>query len=292
MTAIGGRGAPTAADAGKPDWVENEAPSGRWPPLRLSDLWRHHELIYFFALRDLKVRYKQAFLGASWAVLQPLAGAIAFTILFNGLAGVEVAERSYFGFALAGFVAWTYFSTGISEGSMSLLANSELVTKVPFPKVVAPVAALVPGLLDLLLGILISLGYSIAFSQGVTPLAFLLGLTGGTALLVATTAGPAVALSAMIVKYRDVRVVVGFGLQLLLFISPVAYPPELVAERWRTVQYANPLAGCLGLYRSALIGTPPPTNSQLLLSTTVALLLLVGGLIHFRINERQFADII
>ncbi len=276
----------------QPEWVDNAASTSRVPPMRLGDLWRHHELIYFFALRDLKVRYKQAFLGAAWAVLQPLAGAAAFTILFNGLAGVEVADRSYFGFALAGFVVWTYFSAGVSEGSMSLLANSELVTKVPFPKVVAPVAALVPGLVDLLLGIVIALSYSVAYSQGATPAMLVLGLTGGTALLLATTAGPALALSAMIVKYRDVRVLVGFGLQLLLFVSPIAYPPDLVAERWQTVQYANPLAGCLGLYRSALIGTPLPTAPQLLLSVSVALALLVGGLVHFRLNERQFADII
>lgn len=292
MNANGRQETPGVSRAATREWVENAAPTGRWSSLRISDVWRHHELIYFFALRDLKVRYKQAFLGAAWAILQPLAGAIAFTILFNGLAGIEIEARSYFGFALVGFVVWTYLSTGISDGSMSLLANAELITKVPFPKVVAPVAALVPGLVDLVLGVVIAIGYSIVFSQGATPVNLALGLMSGTALLIATAAGPALALSALIVKYRDARVLVSFGLQLLLFISPIAFPPELVADRWQTVQYANPIAGCLGLYRFALIGTPLPSTMQLMLSVTVALIFLGGGLAHFRHNERQFADII
>ena len=139
---------PKQAPATRP-WVINAASSGRWPPLQLDQFWSNAELIYFFALRDVKVRYKQAFLGTAWAGLQPLVGALTFTILFNRLADVDVGRQSYFAFALVGFVVWTYFSTPCNAGTDSLLYNAELLTKVSFPRIVAAGRRAAPGLIDL-----------------------------------------------------------------------------------------------------------------------------------------------
>jgi ABC-type polysaccharide/polyol phosphate export permease len=273
-------------------WVENAAPSGRWPQLRLDQVWTHRELIYFFALRDVKVRYKQAFLGAAWAGLQPLIGALAFTVLFNGLADVTVETDSYFGFALVGFIAWTYFSSALSSGTNSLLWNAELLTKVSLPRIALPTAAMLPPLVDLTVGAAMALVITLVWGGGTSIVGLVVGVPLGLILLVVATAGPVLALSALIVKYRDVSVVVGFGLQVLVFISPVGYPPELVPGVWYTLQYLNPIAGCLALLRWGLAGTPGPDPWLIAISAGMALAGFVVGGYYFRANERQFVDII
>src|SRR3954454_16813601 len=140
-----------ADDGALPPWREKAAPTGRWPPLRLTEAWRFRELIAFFALRDFKVRYKQAFLGVAWAGVQPLVGALIFTLLFQRLADIDVGG-SYFAFSLVGFAVWSYFSTPVSAGSNSLLYTAGLLTKVAFPRLVLPVASMLPGLVDLAIG--------------------------------------------------------------------------------------------------------------------------------------------
>jgi ABC-type polysaccharide/polyol phosphate export permease len=274
-------------------WVDNVAPARGFPRLKLGEPWAHRELIYFFALRDVKVRYKQAFLGAGWAILQPLVGAAAFTVIFGELAGLTVDdEGSYFVFALVGFVLWSYFSTALANGSNALVANADLLTKVAIPRVTLPAAALIPGLVDLAVGVVLAFVVTVVVTGGLSPVGLLVSLPAGTALLVLGVVGPVLFLSALIVRYRDVGVMVSFGLQVLLFVSPVAYPPEIVPEGWRVVQYANPLTGALALYRNAFGGTALPHVGLILVSSMSALLLAVGGLWHFRSNERQFVDII
>ncbi len=173
------------------DWVVNAAPTRRWPPLRIGQLWTHRELIYFFALRDLKVRYKQAFLGVAWAGIQPLIGALTFTILFNRLADVDVDAPSYFAFALLGFGVWTYFSSTLQAGTASLLYNAELLTKVAFPRIVAPTATFLPGLIDLAVGaVLASSSPSLAERWTAVRGGLLVGLPLGLVLLVLAVAGP------------------------------------------------------------------------------------------------------
>lgn len=271
-------------------WVDNEAPTSRWPPLRVGEVWKHRELVYFFALRDVKVRYKQAVLGVGWAVIQPLVGALMFTVLFHNLADVDVGTGSYFAFALVGYSAWTYFSTSVTSGANTLLYNSELLTKVAFPRIVAPIATLLPGLIDFAVGATVALGVAIAGGDlNVVQLPLLIP---GVILLVVAAIGPVLALSAAVVRYRDLSVVVSFVIQLLLFASPVAYPPDLVSGGWRTVLYLNPLSGSLGLLRAALIGSDTPSAGHLAVSAAVAAMFLVAGLAHFRGHEREFADII
>jgi ABC-type polysaccharide/polyol phosphate export permease len=273
-------------------WVENAAPGSRRPRLQLMQLWTHRELIYFFALRDVTVRYKQAFLGAAWAVVQPLVGALAFTVLFHGLADVEVGTESYFAFALVGFIAWTYFSAAVNSGTNSLLWNAELLKKVSLPRLALPVAAILPAVIDLAVGAALAIVITTIWGGGVSPVGLLVGLPSGVVLLGTATAGPVLILSALIVKYRDVSVVVGFGLQLFLFVSPVGYPPELVPDPWYVLQYLNPIAGALVLLRWGLAGTPAPDLGLVALSTATAAVFLVVGLYYFRANERQFVDII
>lgn len=273
-------------------WVVNTAPTGRWPALQLRQFWTHRELIYFFAVRDLKVRYKQAFLGVAWAAIQPLVGAVAFTILFHGLADVDIAGRSYFAFALLGFGVWTYYSTTLQSGTGSLVYNAELLTKVAFPRVVAPSAALLPGLVDLAVAMLLATVIGLASGGGASAVSLVVGLPVGLLMLVIAVAGPVLFLSASLVKYRDASALVTFGLQFLLFVSPVAYPPEFVPAGWRVLLYVNPLAGALGLLRAALVNTPLPSIGSLSLSGAVAVIVLFVGLLHFRRSELEFADII
>ncbi len=273
-------------------WTVNAARDNRWPRLQLSQPWVHRELIFFFALRDVKVRYKQAYLGAAWAALQPLAGAVAFTLLFNELAGVEVEDESYFVFALVGFVVWAYFSTAVNNGTNILLYNSELLTKVALPRIALPVSALVPGLIDLAVGVVIALVAAVIWGGGTNIVTLVVALPLGTALLILSALGPALYFSACVVRYRDVATIVGFGLQLFLFVSPVAYPPELVPDRWQTLQYVNPLAGALALYRAALGGSELPAIGLLLLSAVSALVIALLALLYFRTREQEFVDII
>ena len=274
-------------------WVENAAPTRRWPRLRLKEPWTHRELIYFFALRDVKVRYKQALLGVGWAALQPLAGALAFTLVFHELADLDVGdEQAYFVFALAGFATWTYFSTAVTNGTTSLLANGELITKVAFPKIAAPTAALLPGLVDLAVGLVLALVISLGRSGGPSLLGLLIGLPLGITLLVLAAAGPALLLSASIVRYRDVAIVVSFALQLLLFASPVAYPPETVPDSWRVVQYLNPVVGSLSLLRWAVADFEVASGGLIALSCASAALLLLAGVVHFRRSEPNMVDVI
>jgi lipopolysaccharide transport system permease protein len=274
------------------EWIVNAAPNGRWPALLLDQFWTHRELIHFFALRDLKVRYKQAFLGIAWAGIQPVIGALTFTILFNRLAHVNIEGHSYFAFALLGFGIWTYYSTTLLSGTNSLVYNAHLLTKVSFPKIVVPTAAMLPSFIDLAVALILATTVSLASGGSLSAIAFLIGLPLGLAMLVLAVAGPALFLSASLVKYRDASTLVAFALQFLLFASPVAYPPEFVPGAWRTVLYLNPLAGALGLLRAALVGTDLPNLPRLSLSGAVAIVGFLVGLLHFRRSEREFADII
>jgi len=274
------------------DWIVN-APSTRWwPELRVRQLWVHRELVAFFALRDLQVRYKQAFFGAAWAIIQPMIGALGFTLLFHHLAGVDVPGSSYFAFALVGFGAWSYFTGTIGSGAGSLVRNANLLTKVSFPRIVAPASSWLPGLIDLAVSLVLAGVATLVAGGSLTPIELVAFLPFGVVLLVVSVAGPALFLSATVVKYRDAQALVSFGLQFLLFVTPVAYPPDLVPVRWRPLLYLNPVAGAIGALRTALVDAGSPSGWNLGLSCAVGLLLFIIGLVRFRRGEREFADII
>lgn len=281
----------TLPPAARDEWVENTPRTGRLR-LNVGEIWNSRELAFFFAVRDIKVRYKQALLGGAWAVLQPLIGAATFTLLFNGLADIDVEGVSYFPFALVGFVVWSYISSAVGAGASSIAGNADLLTKVAFPPIVIPMSVLLPGFIDFVIGATLAIGAALIVGEGLSLAGIILGIPLGMLILVLAAIGPVLFFSAVTVRYRDAQVFAGFGLQILLFASPIAYPPELVPDRWRSIYYANPLAGALGSLRAGLVGQQFPAASDLALSAAVAVGLAVLGLVRFRRGEPEFADII
>lgn len=277
----------TRAPARDQGWTENRADGGPLLPWR--DLWCARELALFFAARDLKVRYKQAVLGVAWVVVQPVITVAALTLVFNRLADVDSDGLPYVVFALAGLLGWSYLSGCITRGSEVLVANPSLITKVWFPRLMAPVASLLPPMVDLGVGLLLLLGAILWF--GGAPSAALLALPLWLLLLMVTALGPVLFLAAFNVRYRDVRQVVAPLLQALLFLSPVAYSSGALEGPARYLYALNPAVGALEAGRWVLVGGSWP-GGVLLVSTGVALLLAVTGLLYFQRAARTFADVI
>jgi lipopolysaccharide transport system permease protein len=270
------------------EWIENRPTRGlRWPDLH--ELWQHRELAAFLALRELKARYKQAVLGAGWAVLQPLAGVVVFTIVFRRFAKVPSDGIPYPVFALAGLTVWSYASGSVTKATQILVSNAPLVTKVYFPRLLAPVAAVLPGLLDLLLSLLVLAVFVVAY--GVHPTWALATLPLWLLLLVVTVLGIGLWLGTLNVSYRDINQAITLLVQLWMFITPVAYPSSVVPARWRALYFANPMAGIVEGSRWALVGTPWAGN-DVFISIGAAILLLLGGIAYFEHAERRFADVI
>ena len=267
-------------------WRENRPTNGR-RALDLQELWAYRELIAFLALRDIKVRYKQAVFGGAWALVQPLAGAAIFTVVFGRLADLPSDGIPYLVFAFAGFTLWTYFSSSLNTARASLVSNAPLITKVYFPRLAAPVAGVLPGFVDLAASL---------------PLLALMMLLTGTAPTLAILASPLVLLGAMVialgagmlfaaltVQYRDVQQVFGLVVQLWLYATPVAYSSSLVEGPWRALYHLNPMVGVTDAWRWSLLGGPAP-GWEALISVAVSLAILLLGARVFASSERQFAD--
>jgi lipopolysaccharide transport system permease protein len=276
------------ASAQGQEWVENR-PSKGLRRLDLRELWAYRELAAFLALRDLKVRYKQAIFGAGWAVLQPLALAAVFTVVFRGLADMPSDGLPYPLFAYVGLSVWAYFSGAVTKATQTLVQNSALVSKVYFPRLLVPAAAVLPGLLDLFVSLSLLLilmpvyGVAVGWPALTTPLWIVP--------LVAAALGVGLWLGTLNVKYRDVDHAVVLLVQLWFFVSPVAYPSSAVAEPWRLVYFLNPAAGPIEGFRWALLGAPWP-GPGVYVSFGVAASVLVGGVLYFLRMERRFADVI
>jgi lipopolysaccharide transport system permease protein len=276
------------AASGSEGWIENRPAGGlRWPDLH--ELWAYRELAAFLALRDLKVRYKQAVFGAAWAILQPLAGVVVFTIVFRRFARVPSDGIPYPVFALVGLSVWSYTSTSVTRATQGLVSNAALVTKVYFPRLLAPIAAVMPALPDLLLSLL-TLAVFLPIYH-VSPTAAILTTPAWLVLLVAASLGVGLWLGTLNVTYRDVNQAIALLIQLWMFVSPVAYPSSSVPERWRIVYFLNPMAGTVEGFRWALIGLPWP-GPPVFVSIASTLVLLVTGLVYFERAERRFADVI
>lgn len=269
--------------------VRVEATRG-WPRLGLGDLWRYRELFYFLTWRDIKVRYKQTVLGAAWALLQPLAAMVIFTIFFGRLADIPSENVPYSVFSFAALVLWLFFANGVTQGANSLVAGSSLVTKVYFPRLLMPASAVIAGAVDLALASVLLLG--LALAVGVTPPVQVVTAPLFMLLAFACALGVSLWLAALNVQYRDVRHVVPFLTQFWLFATPVAYPSSLLDEPWRTLYGANPMAGAIEGFRWAVLGTPAPPVGMIALSVLVAAVLLVTGAFYFRRMEKTFADVI
>jgi len=267
-----------------------EPDQSAWGLPDLRELWDYRELLYFLIWRDIKVRYKQTALGASWAVIQPFFMMVVFSLFFGRLAGVPSDGVPYPIFAFAALVPWTFFATGLQKASNSLVASQSLIKKIYFPRVAIPVAAVVSGIVDFIIAFAVLVGMMLFFGVGITLKIFVLPLLMILALV--TALGVALWLSALNVQYRDVGLAVGFLIQLWLFATPIAYPSSLLPEPWRTLYGINPMAGVVEGFRWALLGVDTAPGPMVLVSAVVAILLLLGGAVYFRRMERTFADVV
>jgi lipopolysaccharide transport system permease protein len=264
-------------------------PSKSWVALNLRDLWQYRDLLYILTMRDIKVRYKQTLLGAAWAIIQPLFTMLIFTLFFGKLAGMPSDGIPYPIFAYAGLLPWTFFSNAVTNSGNSLVGNSNLITKIYFPRMIIPMASVASGLLDFVIafGLLVVLMfyYGVGLSINLLMLPVLLVLTSLLAI------GVGMWMSALNVKYRDVRYALPFLVQLGMFASPIIYPLSLVPEKWRWLMALNPLAGQIEAYRSAFFGKPFDWLS-LGVSAVLTFAVLVYSAYNFRRMEKSFADII
>src|SRR6476659_8271302 len=264
-------------------------PTKRWSLLSFKDIWAYRELLFFLTWRDVKVRYKQTALGAAWAILQPLFMMIIFTIFFGRLAAVDSAGVPYPLFALAGLVPWTFFSNAITASGNSLVGSANLITKVYFPRLIVPAAAMLAGLVDFVLAFLmlclLMLGYRVHLTAQILFIPVLVLLTSLFSLGVGTW------MSALNVKYRDVRFALPFVIQLWLFVSSVILPSSSIPQKWRFLLFLNPMSAIIEGYRSALFGLPFDWTA-LGLAALLTILALFYSLYAFARVERSFADII
>lgn len=265
-----------------------EPPSG-WAPFELGELWRYRQVVYFLTWRDLKVRYKQTALGVGWAVVQPLLTTLVFTVFFGHVAHVSAGSGPYPLFVFCGLLPWTLFSSGVGQASNSLVGNANMITKIYLPRLALPLSAIAGIALDFLLaavvlgGMLAYYGVSVSPSIALAPVFVLLAL--------AATTGVGTLLAAVNVRYRDVRFLVPFLIQIWLFASPIAYSADAIHGWLRTLYGLNPMAGAITGFRWSLIGGVPP-GPMVAVSTVVTVAVLVAALVYFRRAEASFADVI
>lgn len=255
------------------------------------ELWRHRELLWLLTLREIKVRYKQTALGVAWAVLQPMSLMVVFTVFFSWFARIESDGIPYPLFSYAALLPWTFFSTSLSFAIPSLIANSNIITKIYFPREVIPLSAVMAALLDFLIAsaafVLLLIVYRVPPSCN---LIFILPIV---AIQLLFTVGVSLLLSAFTVLYRDVRHTLPLVIQIWMFVTPILYPASVVPERWRAWYFSlNPMAAIIDGYRRAILQHQPPQLDYLLLAAVVSCLLVWAGYKYFKHLEREFADIV
>lgn len=266
-------------------------PSHGLAALNLRDLWLYRELVFFMVWRDVKVKYKQTLLGMAWAVIQPVMTMLVFTFLFDKVAKLPTDGMPYPVFAFAALLPWGLFVTALNQGSRSLVAHNNMVTKIYFPRLILPMASVFAGLVDFAIAFVILIGLMCYYQ--VTPAWHALWTLPLFLLLAIVTAlGVALWLSAINVKYRDVNQALPFLTQFWLFVTPVAYSASVISEKWQIVYSLNPLAGVVNGFRWALLGSGNRPDITLWVSAAISILIFVSGLFYFRSMEKTFADTI
>ena len=261
-----------------------------WMSLGLAELWQYRELLYFLVWRDVKVRYKQTALGASWAIIQPFFTMVVFSLFFGELAKIPSDGVPYPVFSFAALVPWTFFANGLLLSGRSLVGSQNLIQKVYFPRLAIPIAAVLSGIVDFVLAFAVLLGLMLFY--GMTPTLNLIFVPALLLLALVSALGVGLWLSALNVRYRDVGYIMPFLVQVWLFATPIAYPSSLLEEPWRTVYGLNPMAGVVEGFRWALLGTETAPGAMIGVSAVVALVILLAGGLHFRRMEAVFADIV
>lgn len=287
-----------AADADAPMTIIR--PLRGWRSFGLRDLWPYRELFYFLTIRDLKVRYRQSILGAGWGVLKPFVQMVVFTVFFSKLAHLSSDGAPYAVFSFAALIPWNLFQSALSQASVSLTMNQNLITKVYFPRLVIPIASTLSNVVDFVISCAVMAGLMAYYHVvptvwiAVLPLLFLLTM--------ATALGAGLWLAALNARYRDIQYVSGFLVQLWFFLTPVVYSAGVLPPRFTFVYGLNPMVGVVQGFRSALIGSATHGHTAhvaalhvgplLLLSLGIVLVMLVGGLAYFRRTETIFADVV
>ena len=266
-------------------------PAKSWVPLNLKEIWAYRELLFFMTWRDIKVRYKQTLLGAAWAIIRPVATMVVFSLFFGRLANMPSDGLPYPIFSYAGLLPWTFFASGLTRTTGSVVGSGGLIKKVYFPRLIIPLAGVVGGLPDFGLAFLVLLGmmgyfgiYPSWISIIWLPLLLLLAMV--------TALGVGLWLAALNAKYRDVGQVVGFITQLWMFATPVVYPASLIGEPWRTLYSLNPMVGVVEGFRWSLLRSGNPPGTTVLISAVVSIMVLITGLFYFRRMEKTFADVV
>lgn len=258
--------------------------------LDLAAVWRQRELLQFLVQREIKVRYKQAALGVAWTVIQPVFAALIFTVVFGRFARVPSDGVPYALFALSAIVPWTYFSEALRRGSTGLVEDAELVRKIYFPRLVLPLSAILAPLLDLAVSLVVlavvMAWYRFTPDYRLVLLPAFIAMAGCVSLAFALWLGP------LNVRYRDIKQILPFLIQVWMYASPIVYPLSLVPERWRLLYSLNPMVAVIQGFRWTLLGAAAPSAAALLLTVTLTVVLLLGGLVYFRRSERSFADVI
>jgi lipopolysaccharide transport system permease protein len=278
------------AAAGQREFVTIIEPSRGWVALQLRELWAFRELLYFLAWREIKVRYKQTAIGAAWALLQPLLNMLVFSLFFGKLAKMPSDGIPYPIFSLTGLVIWTFFANGLSLASNSMVINSNLISKVYFPRLTVPISAVLSGIVDfgLSFGFLVCM---IAFNR-IVPTARILWLPAFVLLAFVAALGLSLWLAALNVEYRDVRYVIPFIIQFWMLATPIAYPSSLLHEPWRSLYGLNPMAGAVEGFRWCLLGAHTSPGPILAVSTAATILITISGAYYFRRMEQTFADLV
>ena len=262
---------------------------GRGVRFTLREAWLARELLYFLVWRDVKVRYKQTVLGVAWAVVQPLLGMVVFTLFFGRLADMPSDGVPYPLFSFAALVPWTYFAAAVTNGAASLAASRYLIAKVFFPRLFVPLAAVTMPVVDM--GISLGMMFVLLAGFGHLPPAAVVLLPLLVAYLMLVAFSLTLWTSALTVQYRDMRYLLPFAVQILLFLTPVAYPSSLIPERWRLLYFLNPMSAVVDGFRAVLLGTPGP-GPMLWASVAVTLIVGVTGLLYFRSVESTLVDLL
>jgi lipopolysaccharide transport system permease protein len=258
--------------------------------LDLQAVWQSRELLYFLIWRDVKIRYKQTMLGAAWVIIQPLMTMVIFTVIFGQFARIPSDGLPYSIFTYTALLPWQYFSQAISRSSDSLVTSAHLITKIYFPRLIIPISAVLAPLVDFAIAFVVLLGMMAWFR--IPPYWNALFLPLFLLLALITALAVSLFLSALNVKYRDVRYTVPFLIQFWMYASPVVYPVSIIPAQWRLLYSLNPLVGVIEGFRWVLLGKGSPDFSTMVVSGTVVVALLLGGVIYFKKMERTFADVI
>lgn len=266
-------------------------PTKGWRNIDLKEIWLYRELLYFFAWRDIKVRYKQTVVGILWVILQPLITMIVFSIFFGKFAKIPSEGIPYPIFVYAGLLPWTMFAQGLTRSTESLVSDSNLIRKVYFPRLIIPIAATLSALIDFFVSFILLVIMMIFYGFIPSIAGFILSL-GLVLLTFLCSIGIGFWLSAINVLYRDVRYVIPFVIQMGIFITPVIYPTSIVPEQYRGLLYLNPMTGIVESFRASLLGCALLPLAGLFASVVVTVIFLLTGVYFFRRTERKFADVI